>query len=72
VQNNKYDKLADVFKELFPAFRFNLLREKLFLQGFAGTSVGRSAKPTKNSFSLKRISTSIGAKNTLEYLSILS
>jgi hypothetical protein len=50
------------FLEANPAFRSNLLFQKLFLQGFAGTSVGRSAKPAKNSFSLKRIFTSIGAK----------
>jgi len=37
------------------------LFQKLFLQRFAGTSFGRSAKAAKNSFSLKRIFTSIWA-----------
>jgi hypothetical protein len=49
-----FTKKNNYFNEPIPALRSNLFRKKLFLQAFAGTSVGRPSNATKNSFFTKK------------------
>jgi hypothetical protein len=70
LQSNKNKILNYFFLEANPVIIPNFLVTTLFLQAFAGTSVGRSANSAKNSVLPKKIFPSFWAKKQKRKLSL--